>query len=1414
MKIKPIFTRTIALLLSLSMLLSVSVTIAASDLNDFFNQFEEINETGYFKNDSVDLYYNPVQEPEKKVSITRTHMPESFLVEYKFTDDTGKAWYIINTEEWLPDAVIEDVYPGYVSEDEVTFSEPGMLTILRDGNVISDAVIERNASMDLTVDNAEKFSEYHWQILHEEQWVNILDATSETICITYPMVSGMLDGDESAQIRCVAYNEEERAISEPITITVEEESEEYSVMTARAFSDANEVDDIMPADETADSGSELETYTVTIHYQYEDGKTAAPSWDGQFSKGAEVNQTIKNPTVTGFAPLEDSYTIYISSITEDTTYFVTYYPAEVDFTVYHYQQNVENDSYTLKDTQTLQGITGSTVGEGLKKEYEGFYAYNYDTTLEIAADGSTVVEIYYDRYYYLLSFDLNGGYGVEPIYARYGTPISVGTPNRPGYSFTGWDGKVPLTMPAGNTQLEAQWDMASTAKVSVVFWGENPNDEGYSYQKTGELELPSGTQYTFTEDSTVFVVCGMTPHTHTNECLGCELEEHTTHTEECFSCSNEEHIHGTNCYDGVGEATTHIAPPANPQNGQIYSWSALFLSGKSIYINGTWYKYTGEAEGGSIVSVKCGTTEHRHTNECYGCTYHVHGESCYSCGKDEHIHTSACNQLGSGMDSSLWTFVRSDTVTVAPDGSTVMNVYYDRVSYNVEFHENINCTSEYTDLRITAKWGQSILNEWPTYNGSSSWLVKGKENTWQNSIQVMPVGGAKFWGPKAPGGRIYKATYYVEALPGDSDTFEHNGVTYKYHHEDISVSSGNVTDEEKYDIEGFTYKEGTSNGESYNGAKFYYTRNQYTLEFNNGEESVKKESVLYEFPLSSYGFTPKAPSFYEPGSREFAGWYLNPECTGAEYVLNEHTMPANDLILYAKWTPKTHTVTIYKTDARVPEEQIGDAQTVPHGSYAVAPTTPTNGSYSFVGWFYKGSDGIERGFDFSMPVNQDLELYAKWSSNVLVPYTIRYAVKASDGTYTYIAPETTGQALAGQTKTFLAKAGDDLDDGYREGYFPETSSHSITPSAEDAAENTYTFVYVKKDEVPYTVRYIEKGTNIQLEKEKTVTTSNAIVTETFVVINGYMPDAYQKTLVLSANGENIITFWYIKDDIHAPVQVIHYIQNAAGDGYTVYQNTSNLNTEINDTFSADILQIDGFVFDHAKANKNEVQPTEGGLAVSGTVTAEGLVLELYYNRNLYPYAFRFVEKGTNIELAPPSKGEARYGAQVVEKAAVIPGYACAQATGAIVIKMEDEALQNVYTFYYERALADLTIKKSGAQAIDKNQSFIFEVKGTDPNTKDISLTVVVIGDGSVTIRDLPVGEYTVEEKTGWSWRYTPAGGASQKVTVDADGETVDFANKRSNELWLDGNHWLDNRFKIKETPADETLADEEVEADA
>lgn len=628
----------------------------------------------------------------------------------------------------------------------------------------------------------------------------------------------------------------------------------------------------------------------------------------------------------------------------------------------------------------------------------------------------------------------------------------------------------------------------------------------------------------------------------------------------------------------------------------------------------------------------------------------------------------------------------------------------------------------------------------------------------------------------------------------------------------VNTDGWSFTEEDYIDIPGFTFSSSSRNN---NGTKYYiyYTRNSYRLSFMNSGEEVSEHTAthLYEGDISGTGFTPDYPETLEPNAYVFDGWYTSPTFGDTEFVFSNATMPANDLILYAKWTPKTHTVKIFKTNDL--NEQIGDTQTVPHGSLAEKPRTPTNGSYSFVGWFYEGSDGKERAFDFSMPVNQDLVLYGKWSSNVLVNYTIKYAVEEGEKLI-YIAPSTTGQALAGTTKTFLAKAGDDLNEEYREGYFPETSSHSITLSADDASKNIFTFVYVAKDKVNYTVRYIDKATGEQLEFDKNSVTTKAIVTETFEIISGYMPDAYQKTLVLSANEqENIITFYYIKDTEHAPVQVIHYIQNIEGEGYTVYQNTSSLNTAINGEFSASILLIDGFNFIRATANDKDVTPETGNSTVSGTVTAEGLVLKLYYNRNLYPYEFRFVEEGTDKVLAEPERHIARYGAQVVKNAKQINGYTSSRDSGSINIKIEkgDKAELNVYTFYYKRALADLTITKSGADDIDENQSFIFKVTGIDANNTNISITVVIHGNDSVTIKDLPVGKYQVKEISDWSWRYSPKD-PIKEVSVDADGTAIPFENERTKIFWLDGNAYCDNRFgKGNASSKADTSGEEEVE---
>lgn len=457
--------------------------------------------------------------------------------------------------------------------------------------------------------------------------------------------------------------------------------------------------------------------------------------------------------------------------------------------------------------------------------------------------------------------------------------------------------------------------------------------------------------------------------------------------------------------------------------------------------------------------------------------------------------------------------------------------------------------------------------------------------------------------------------------------------------------------EEYHEIQGFTrYARDVADFDENNTKQFvnnrlnlYYLRDSYELEFKNSPtNTVDKKTVQYEAELAQYAFDVPYPAGLEPNAYYFDGWYLNPECTGDEYKLEEHTMPAGNLLLYAKWAPKNHTVTTFLTKEKIEEGVFLETYHVPHGTAVTnTPADPPNGSYVFVGWFYE-ENGVEKAFDFSMPVVKDLNLYAKWSSNTLVTYTIRYEL--GDGTE--VAPQTTGSALAGTTLTFEAKTGDELNKDYQSGYFPNTGSHSLTMDIN--GNNEFTFVYVAKEKVGYTVRYLEKGTEKVLHEEKTAETSNAIITEKFVQISGYAPDAYQKRLVLSATeAENVITFWYTKDEHHAPVQIVHWIQNIAGEGYTEYQSSTNLNGEIGQTYTGTPLTIPGFTYNAEKSN------------ASGELTAEGLELNLYYDRVKYSYTVRYVDAADNNKDIDPEAnvtGEGLFGAQVIGSQKEFNGY--------------------------------------------------------------------------------------------------------------------------------------------------------------
>lgn len=868
----------------------------------------------------------------------------------------------------------------------------------------------------------------------------------------------------------------------------------------------------------AEGEDEKDTYDVIINYVFanDQSKQAADPWTATVKKGDTLNMTVTSPAVVGYTPDQDKVT-FNEAINKDTTVTVIYTPAIVNFTVVHYQQNVNDDNYTQAETEKRTGQTDDYVGTSLAKKYDGFYALPYEN-VRIAADGSTVVEIYYDRNYYLMDFTMNGGYGVEPIYARYGTPIaSVGTPVRAGYTFDSWTPALalPTTMPAQNTTYAANWT-AGQSTYLVQYWLENANDDGYSYDTSVKKTASTGSKVSGSNDKS----------------------------------------------------------------------------------------YTG-------------------------------------------FHFDRADQ----------------NVEVKGDGSTVVNVYYKRNTYTLTF--KVVEGKWFSDWQTKAefkniKYGADTSTWWSQAPSGYLWYTTKDGSTFYTAAPDMPNRNLVIYGKTSSGS---STVHYYEV---DTTNRVRPDLT-------IGISGWDFTEEDYIKIPGFT-RDSSDRDNLGNNYYIYYSRNSYNLDFNNNGTIVKSEKVPYEKALAEYGFVPEYPSGLEENAYTFDGWYTDPGCTVAVDWDNA-TMPYNNTILYAKWAPKTHTVKTYlNEEAMNNNQQLGDTQTVAHRAQATEPTLPET-DLQFVSWFYKDENGVEHAFNFSMAVTRDLNLYAKWSSTILKTYTVHY-VLASDGV-TKIADDTTGSALVGNTKTFYAKGDTDLYPDYREGYYPDAVSKSLTVSADGT--NEITFYYTAAEAVPYTVRYLDKATGNPVHEAKLVSDNRkAVVTEKALTISGYVADEYQKTLVVTINGENVITFWYTRDDAHAIVYYAHHVRNIDGTGYDLYTEGS-YKGDVGTYYEEGIKDIPGFTFEYATVNGVRTDKAPGA-----ALTTAGLELELYYTRNNYTYTVRHIDSSTNKDIVDPVTKSAPFGKTVAEPAKNFDGYrlndSVSQATQQITIRV-DETL-NVITFYY------------------------------------------------------------------------------------------------------------------------------------
>ena len=1298
--------------------------------------------------------------------------------------------------------------------------------VLLNDSPVSETVLPDDAKLRFEACYDGDVTSWQWQIKdpeNTERWVDIEDGFSKHLWVTYALVGSMTADDNTAYLRCRIQLGTGSVYTNVVKVTVslKVDAPLYYKQTSAA---PQETAQPMRFNMLRSADTEFTTYSIVINYLFDDNTIAFEPYGATVAAGSSFTPPpIKSPEIVGYAPFRRVGTEYVdaeyvtfdlASVNENITINVVYEPTLVDYSIHHHLQNITDDEYSIHYDKITHGkaLTGSVVGDGLalsEEDLPGFKALDYEH-LVVAADGSTVIEIRYDRNYYLVDFDMSGGYGTEPVYTRYGATVGANDPIRHGYVFDGWElvsynGQTPtneqksqyalqsgstIEVPAASLRYKARWITQETT-YTMVFWCENAHDNDYTYW--GYLDnLPamsgsfvSGQDYisrvsgiddeqhfTFNAsktDKNVIVegdgstvvnvyytrnyyaltfkargdctieenhthsdacydnICGL-GHTHDSSCVSeliCTVEEHTAHTDECLICDIPEHIHGsvgcdctiaehthtTACWNNVGSVQSSLAgAPGNPEDGQIYR-TGWFISTYYIHIGGVWYVYTGRGvSSGDTVKPVCNKTAHTHGSDC-SCsqTPHIHGDSCYrdtlhthidacykySCGAIEHTHTDECRRLICGI----------------PEGHR---------------HSSDSGTNKVVKT-VYAKYRQSLKDIWPlkddngvTYNSGERWSPSGTDLYDYVLVYIDEMPGDDFTlTVDTSSNSTYTMNYYQQVLDGEEYDVTYSGNNYKLYQQ-IKANYGRVTKaEDFFNIRGYYQfaSDPAFSGDSItinSGSKivdFYYNRitdHKITFNSNGVVLSDRTETgVMYGDSVKEYNFTPPYPENLEPNAYTFEGWYTSPGCfDGTEADWDTLTMPEGDLLLYAKWAPITHTVRVFMDDSLT--QQIGETQTVDHGAFANAPEgTITNGNYVFLGWFYKdevNGETVEKAFVFSgIPVLDDMDIYARWGSHFSVDYKIYYKLRA---TGEEIADPTTGSAIVGNNRTFYAKTENDLYEGFRIGFYPETNSHTITMSADGNHE--FTFYYEFVESMPYMVQYLDKATGNPIFSEKRVMDNSlSVVTETFVRADKMMPDAYQKRLVLSSNktdedgdgiyDANVITFYYSSDEVHAYYRVVHYIQNITGDTYREFSSEENVGV-IGENFLANALTLTGFDYMEDKTVINGVVTPGAGTTVSTELTADGALIEFYYDRLSFDYLVRYLDGTTGTELVGSKVESAAFGLQVIEYARNLEslGYKLVSENVKMLTVSANEEM-NIIEFHYQENTATLKYQIVGPE---------------------------------------------------------------------------------------------------------------------
>lgn len=280
-----------------------------------------------------------------------------------------------------------------------------------------------------------------------------------------------------------------------------------------------------------------------------------------------------------------------------------------------------------------------------------------------------------------------------------------------------------------------------------------------------------------------------------------------------------------------------------------------------------------------------------------------------------------------------------ESKAVEGNGTTILNVYYDRNVHTVKFRTS-NGSVIHT---VNTRYGRDISGIWsftgsnnvtyPQTNPPTSWTPKGS-STYKERItrmEIMPDEDLVFDHTTTTYDKRY-FNYYVEALPDVAEDKVFQNKRYSLYLNLVHDFNYINYAADFWELTGFT-RECAANKNDHvvevgnqthwnnipdSTLNFYYTRNSYKIEFVDSRDNTKiaETWILYGDSIGKYLSGIQLPEV--DAGMSFSGWYFDSNCS-AKADLDDMTMPAHNMIVFAGWEAEWYLIEIDPNGGQLPE---------------------------------------------------------------------------------------------------------------------------------------------------------------------------------------------------------------------------------------------------------------------------------------------------------------------------------------------------------------------------------------------------------------------------------------------------------------------------------------------------------------